>query len=323
MKQHEVKPATQRMRDNKEEIVERMARAVPEDGTLEAFPGFLLSRFSGPTEPVQSVFPPSFCFVAQGSKRALLGEEVFRYDPGHYMIYTVDLPITFQVDEASEERPYFGFRLDLEPALVASVIMESGVGIKKGEASAKAMDVGSVDADLLDAVLRLVRLVETPVERGILAPLVMREIVYRLLIGGQGARLGHLVASEGDTRRISKAIGHLREHFDEPLRMEEIARELGMSVSGFHHHFKSVTAMSPLQFQKQIRLQEARRLMLGEDLDAASAGFRVGYEDPSYFSRDYKKQFGAPPQRDIASLRENLGEYTTPPLGSRGATSAG
>jgi AraC-like DNA-binding protein len=114
--------------------------------------------------------------------------------------------------------------------------------------------------------------------------------------------LAHLLSS-GDTRRISKAIGHLREHFDQPLRMDEVARQLGMSVSGFHHHFKSVTAMSPLQYQKQIRLQEARRLMLGEDLDAASAGFRVGYEDPSYFSRDYKKQFGAPPQRDISRLR--------------------
>jgi AraC-like DNA-binding protein len=304
MKQHEVKRSA-RMRDDKEELIGRMARAVPEDGTLEAFPSLSLSRSSGPTEPVQSVFPPSFCFVAQGSKRALLGEEVFRYDPGHYMIYTVDLPIAFQVDEASEERPYFGFRLDLEPTLVASVIMESGIRIKKGEASTKAMDVGSVDAELLDAVVRLVRLVETPDESKVLAPLVIREIVYRLLVGGQGARLSHLLASVGDTRRISKAIGRLRENFDQPLRIDDIARELGMSVSGFHHHFKSVTAMSPLQFQKQIRLQEARRLMLGEDLDAASAGFRVGYEDPSYFSRDYKKQFGAPPQRDIAQLRNN------------------
>jgi AraC-like DNA-binding protein len=159
---------------------------------------------------------------------------------------------------------------------------------------------------MLDAVVRLVRLLDTAVEPKFLVPLTMREIIYRLLAGGQGARLGHLLASAGDTRRISKAIGHLREHFDEPLKIEMIARELGMSVSGFHHHFKSVTAMSPLQFQKQIRLQEARRLMLGEDMDAASAGFRVGYEDPSYFSRDYKKLFGAPPQRDIAKLRSHL-----------------
>ena len=140
-----------------------------------------------------------------------------------------------------------------------------------------------------------------------LAPLITREIIYRLLAGGQGARLGHLVSSSGgEARRISRAIGRLREHYNEPLKIEDIARELGMSVSGFHHHFKSVTSMSPLQFQKQIRLQEARRLMLGEDLDAASAGVRVGYEDPSYFSRDYRKLFGAPPHRDIARLRGSL-----------------
>ena len=306
MKQQEVKRNTQRIRDNREELVERIARAVREDGTLEVFPGFRLSRMSGLTEPVRSVYQPSFCFVAQGSKRALLGEEVFRYDPEHYMIYTVDLPLTFQVEEASEERPYLGLQLDLEPALVASVIMESGIRVKKGDASTKAMNVSSVDADLLDGIVRLVRLVETPAERKVLAPLIIREIIYRLLIGGQGARLSHIVASGRDTRRISKAIGHLREHFDEQLKMEEIARELGMSVSGFHHHFKSVTSMSPLQFQKQMRLQEARRLMLGEELDAANAGHRVGYEDPAYFSRDYKKLFGAPPQRDIARLRGGL-----------------
>ena len=300
------KREAQRVRSNRAELIDRMAAAVAVNGTVKAFPGLSLSRASGPTEPVQSVFEPSFCFVAQGSKRAMLGEEVFRYDPGHYMIYTVDLPLIFQVEEASEEQPYLGFRLDLEPALVASVIMESGIRIKKGDASTKAIAVGSVDAELLDVVVRLVRLVETPGERKVLAPLILREITYRLLIGGQGARLSHILTSGGDTRRISKAIGHLREHFDEQLKMEEIARELGMSVSGFHHHYKSVTSMSPLQFQKHLRLQEARRLMLGEDMDAASAGFRVGYEDPSHFSREYKRHFGAPPQGDIASLRSRL-----------------
>jgi AraC-like DNA-binding protein len=273
---------------------------------LDPFPGFRLARSSRPTAPVHAVYEPAFCFVAQGSKQALLGEEVFRYDPGHYLIFTVDLPLVFQVEEASKERPYLGFRLNLDPSLVASVMMESGIEIKKGDASVKAMDVSSIDANLLDAVVRLARLLDTPDEIQVLAPLIIREIVYRLLREEQGVRLSHLLASGGDTRRISKAIGHLREHFDEPLKIENIARELGMSVSGFHHHFKSVTAMSPLQFQKQIRLQEARRLMLGEELDAASAGFRVGYEDPSYFSREYKKLFGAPPQRDIARLRSNL-----------------
>ncbi|HVQ38508.1 MAG TPA: AraC family transcriptional regulator [Pyrinomonadaceae bacterium] len=306
MKKLDSKRDAERLQGNRQELIERIAAAVPDDGGVEAFPGFYLARASDPTEPVRSVYEPSFCFVAQGSKRAMLGEEVFRYDPEHYLIYTVDLPLTFQVEQASEERPYLGFRLDLEPALVASVIMESGIQIKKGDASAKAMNVSSVDADLLDAVVRLVRLVETAAERKVLAPLIIREIIYRLLLGGQGARLSHILAARGETRRISKAIGHLREHFDEQLKMEEIARELGMSVSGFHHHFKSVTSMSPLQFQKHLRLQEARRLMLGEDMDAASASFRVGYEDPSYFSREYKKLFGAPPQRDITRQRRQL-----------------
>jgi AraC-like DNA-binding protein len=294
-----------RMETAREEIVERMSRILPDAGKTDLFANFRLIRSSGRNEPVQAVYQPAFCFVAQGKKRASLGGEDFLYDPLHYLIYTVDLPVTFEIVEASAERPYLGLRLNLDPSLVASVIAESGIEIKKGDSGIKAMNVSAIDADLLDAVLRLVRIAENPAQGKVLAPLVIKEIIYRLLAGGQGARLAHLLTA-GDTRRISKAIGHLREHFDEPLRIENISRELGMSVSGFHHHFKSVTAMSPLQFQKHIRLQEARRLMLGEDLDAASAGFRVGYEDPSYFSRDYKKQFGAPPQRDIARLRSNL-----------------
>lgn len=306
MNPREAKHEVHRMHSNREELVERMGRILREDGSLNIFPGFRLSRSSAPTEPVHSVYQPAFCCVAQGRKQALIGEEVFRYDPGHYLLFTVDLPVVFRVEEASKERPYLGFGLTLDPSLVASVIIDAGIEVKKGDASVKAMDVSSIDADLLDAVVRLVRLLETPEQLKVLAPLVTREIVYRLLTGGQGARLSHLLTTGEVTRRVSKAVGHLREHFDEPLKIENIARELGMSVSGFHHHFKSVTAMSPLQFQKQIRLQEARRLMLGEHLDAASAGFRVGYDDPAYFSREYKKLFGAPPQRDIARLRSKL-----------------
>jgi AraC-like DNA-binding protein len=294
-----------RIESAREEIVERMSRLLPEDGKIDIFSDLVLIRRSGPSEPVQSIYQPAFCFVAQGRKRASVGGEVFLYDPFHYLIFTVDLPVAFEIEAASKELPYLGMSLNLDSALVASVIVESGIRIRKGDASVKAMNVSVIDADLLDAVARLVRIAETPAEGKVLAPLVIKEIIYRLLAGGQGARLAHLLTAS-DTRRISKAIGRLREHFNEPIKIEDIARELGMSVSGFHHHFKSVTAMSPLQFQKQIRLQEARRLMLGEDLDAASAGFRVGYEDPSYFSRDYKKVFGAPPQRDIARLRSSL-----------------
>jgi AraC-like DNA-binding protein len=295
----------ERVKTNREELIERILRTVREDGGKEVLPGFFLARSSRPSESLNAVYQPAFCLVAQGRKRALLGEQVFRYDPGHYLLFTVDLPLIFQIEKATTDEPYLGLRLDLDPSLVASVLMEADIKIKKGHASTKAMDVHSINANLLDAVVRLVRLADEPGSSNVLAPLIVKEIIYRLLIGGQGARLGHLLPS-GDTQRISRAIGHLREHFDEPLKIDDFARQLGMSVSGFHHHFKSVTAMSPLQFQKQIRLQEARRLMLGEDLDAASAGFRVGYEDPSYFSRDYKKLFGSPPQRDIVSLRSRL-----------------
>ena len=306
MNHQEAKLEKQRMQSNREELVERMARALPEDGVLEVFSGLFLGRASQPTEMAHSIFQPAFCVIAQGSKQVLLGEEVFRYDPGHYLISSVDLPIVSQVVEASKEQPYLSFRLNLDSSLVAAVMMESGIEMKKNGASVKAMDVSSLNANLLDAIVRLARLLETPAEMPILVPLIIREIAYRLLTGEQGARLSHLMASGGDTRRISKAVEQLRKNIDQPLKIENIARELGMSVSGFHHHFKSVTAMSPLQFQKQLRLQEARRLMLGEDLDAASAGFRVGYYDPSHFSREYKKLFGAPPQRDIAKLRSHL-----------------
>ncbi len=294
------------MQLSREELVGRMMRILSEDGILEVFPGLVLGRASKPTGQRHSVFKPAFCVIAEGSKQVLLGEELFRYDPGHYLISTIDLPIVSHVVEATPERPYLSLRLDLDASVVAGVMMESGLETKKGDVSVKAMDVSAIDADMLDAVVRLVRLLDTPHEAGMLVPLIIREIVYRLLKGEQGARLSHLLPAGGDTRRISKAVEQLRRNIDQPLIIENVARQLGMSVSGFHHHFKSVTAMSPLQFQKQIRLQEARRLMLGEDLDAASAGFRVGYEDPSYFSRDYKKLFGAPPQRDIARLRNNF-----------------
>src|SRR6185369_15422338 len=268
----------------------RRRRSIPSTTSLMCS-GLLLSP--GRRSPVlRSMFQPNLDVITTLFRNGCMASprmrSHFRYDPGHYLLFTVDLPLVFQVEEATPDEPYLGLRLDLDQSLVASVLMESGIKFKKGDASAKAMDVHFIDPNLLDAVVRLVRLTQEPESRNILAPLSVKEIIYRLLAGGQGARLGHMLAS-GDTQRISRAIGHLREHFDEPLKIDDIARRFGMSVSGFHHHFKSVTAMSPLQFQKQIRLQEARRLMLGDDLDTGSAAFRVGYEDPSYFSRDYKK----------------------------------
>jgi AraC-like DNA-binding protein len=294
-----------RLNAGRNELAARITAAFTGLGLLEIFPGIGIARACSPTQPLHSVFAPAFCVIAQGSKKVMLGEETYQYDTGHYLISTVNLPIISYVLEASEELPYLSFKMDLEPTLVADVLIDSGIDLKESGTLVKAMDVSPIDEDLLDAVLRIVRLLDKPDEAQMMLPLIKREIIFRLLTGNQARRLTHLFTG-GEDRRISKVIENLREHFDEPLRIEKVARDLGMSVSGFHHHFKSVTAMSPLQFQKQIRLQEARRLMLGEDLDAASAGFRVGYDDPSYFSRDYKKIFGAPPQRDIARLRESF-----------------
>ena len=288
---------------NQEELVERIARAIREDGVAEPLRGLFLKRVSTPTEPVHGVSIPAFCVIAQGSKEVYLGEDRYRYDPGHYLLATVELPIVIQIGEASRELPHLSLRLNLDAATVASVMVEAGLPSPRGHANAKAIDVSPLDAGLLDAVVRLVRLVDSPTEARILMPLVTREIVYRLLMGAHSDRLRHLAALGGATNRIVRALERIRSDYDKPLRIESLAQELGMSVSGFHAQFKAVTAMSPLQFQKHTRLQEARRLMFGEDLDAASAGLRVGYDDASYFNREYKSVFGAPPMRDVQQLR--------------------
>jgi len=234
----------------------------------------------------------------------MLGEDRFRYDPNHYLISTVGLPTVSQIDVASPEEPYLGLRLVLDPAVVTSTMVESGLVPRPNDGSVKAIAVSALDADLLNACLRLVRLLESPEQYRALGPLVIREIVYRLLTGEQGHRMRHLATIGGHAHRMVRAVKKLQEDFAKPLRIEDVAREIGMSVSGFHAHFKAVTAMSPLQFQKQLRLQEARRLMIAESLDAAEAGFQVGYDDASHFSREYKRHFGDPPIRDIHNLRE-------------------
>ena len=295
----------QRAQANRNELVELIARAVREDGKIEPIKGIILQRASSPGEPLHIVADPSFCVIAQGSKEIILSDESYQYDPAHYLLLTTELPLTGHIRDASQELPYLSFRLVLDVALVNSVMVEAGDTSPEDHADVRAITVSSLEANLLDAVVRLVRLVDNPVEAPFLAPLITREIVYRLWVGEQRDRLRHIAANSGYTSPIAKAIERMRTKFDQPLRIEEIASESGMSVSGFHHHFKAVTAMSPLQFQKQLRLQEARRLMLGERLDAASAGFRVGYDDASHFNREYKKHFGLPPLRDVERLRES------------------
>ena len=288
----------------REELIERIGQAVHEDGTIQPLQGLYLSRLSSPLAPVHSVVEPSVCVIAQGSKEVLLGESRYRYDASRYLLTTVELPRVSQVLEASRERPYLSLRLELAPTLVGSVMTEAGSPSLTDHADVRAIDVSSLDGNLLDAFVRLVRLLDTPDEAQVLLPLITREIIYRLLVGEQGTRLRHMALGGGYTPTIARAVRRIRQDFDQPLGIEQMAHELGMSVSGFHHHFKAVTTMSPLQFQKRLRLQEAQRLMLSEDLDAASAAFRVGYRDASHFNREYKSIFGVPPMRDVQRLRE-------------------
>jgi AraC-like DNA-binding protein len=289
----------------REELAERVGRFVRKEGVIDLPGGLRLLCASSPTELGHGVSFPAFCMVAQGSKEVLLGDDLYRYDTNNYLITAASLPIASRITEASEQRPYVGVVLGLDPALVGSVMVEAGHPAPGEKAAVRAFDVSPLETDLLDAVLRLVRLLDAPAaEARFLRPLVTREIVFRLLEGEQSGRLQQIAVLGGHAHRIAGALERLREEFARPLRIEDVAREAGMSVSGFHHHFKAVTAMSPLQFQKRMRLQEARRLMLGEDLDAGSASRRVGYGDASQFSREYKRLFGAPPARDAERLRE-------------------
>ncbi|BAM00459.1 MULTISPECIES: AraC family transcriptional regulator [Caldilinea] len=291
---------------HREELVERITRLIRQDGEVQPLPGLHLFRLSMTRGLSHSVNRPAFCVIAQGSKELFLGDRYYRYDPYHYLLVTVDLPGVSQVLEATPARPYLSLRLDLSPALVGSVLVESGCSVPE-RTDAPAVDVSSLDGELLDAVVRLVRLTEAPAaEVQVLMPLAVREIVYRLLVGDQGARLRHLAIVGGSIPHIARAVECIRRNFDQPLRIDQLAREVGMSVSGFHHYFKAVTGMTPLQFQKQLRLQEARRLMIGENLPAIDAAYRVGYQDASHFNREYKRLFGAPPLRDVQRLRETM-----------------
>jgi AraC-like DNA-binding protein len=293
----------ERARANREELAEQIARHGAKDGRIEAAPGLFLLRYSSRVGPLYAFSEPSFCVIAQGSKELFLGDERYRYDASDYLLVSIGLPVVGHILEASKERPYLAMRLRLDPAIVTAVLMEAGLLASRTDDAVKAVAVSRLDASLLDAVVRLVRLLDAPNDYAVLAPLAAREIVYRLALGEQGARLRQIAVIGGRAHRIAKAIGLLRKNYDKPLRIGDLARQLAMSVSGFHHHFKAVTAMSPLQFQKELRLQEARRLLLAGDVDAATAGYRVGYDNPSHFSREYKRAFGEPPMRDVERLR--------------------
>jgi AraC-like DNA-binding protein len=287
-----------------QELARLIAHFACEDGShLTALPGLYLNRASGETLPHHQISMPALCIVAQGSKQVMLGNEKYRYDPAHYLLFSVELPCASKIIEATPDAPYLGLTILLDPALIGELMREVHDASPRKPDSERGLAVSRVDGALLDAVVRLTRLLTTPERIPILAPLTMREILYYLLIGEQGGRLCQIALNNSATQRIANAIDWIKRHYAEPLSIEELAREVHMSASGLHHHFKAVTALSPLQYQKQLRLQEARRLMLVEALDATQAAYRVGYESPSQFSREYGRLFGHPPLRDIAHLR--------------------
>ena len=297
---------TQRELATRAELVERMARAIPAAGFIEPLPGLFLARSSQAMLPVYGISKPTFCVVAQGCKEMYLAGERYQYDPYNYLLATAELPVVSRVLEATDEKPYIGLQLYLDAALIASVMVEIGQSAPQNQKSMKAIEVSPLDTTLLDATLRLVRLLDDATEAKVLLPLLTREVVFRLLVGEQGHRVRQMTVLGGYTYRISEAVQKICRDFAGPLYVEELARGIGMSVSGFHLHFKEVTALTPLQFQKRLRLEEARRLMLGEEMDAATAASRVGYEDASHFNHDYKRLFGATPMRDVAHLRASI-----------------
>ncbi|TOQ74774.1 AraC family transcriptional regulator [Vibrio parahaemolyticus] len=269
--------------------------------------GLRFSRWTTPTPPTSYTHNPSICLIAQGRKRVLLGEESFIYDVNHFLISSVDLPIIANIIEASEEQPYLGLIMELDLTEISQLIVDSELAFTQAKEAQKGIAVGELSESLLDAFVRLAELLDEGQNIKILAPIIKREIFYRLLMSEQGTRLHQIVAAGSHSHQIAKAIDWLKNNFVKPLSVGDLASYTGMSKSSFYTHFRSMTSMTPLQFQKKLRLSEARRLMLTENLDAMAATFKVGYESPSQFSREYSRLFGAPPSKDIKSLRENLG----------------
>jgi AraC-like DNA-binding protein len=269
-----------------------------------AIPGLALWRRSAPTQPASGMYEPSICLTAQGAKRVVLGDDVYVYDAHHFLITSVDLPTVWQIIEASREKPCLGLVLKLDRREISQLMVDSHLPQPPAQQSSRGMATGEVTLPLLNAFQRLIDLLAEPKDIPILAPIIQREIIYRLLVGDQGARLRQIASAGSQSQQIARAIDWLKGNFTRPLRIDDLATQVHMSPSTFHHHFRTVTAMSPLQFQKWLRLNEARRLMLTEDADAATAAFNVGYESPSHFSREYTRLFGAPPLRDIKNLRQ-------------------
>lgn len=285
------------------ELADRIARLTPGDGThATAVPSLHLARISTPMPCSQVLYEPRLCIVAQGSKLTMLAGETYRYDPLHYLVVSMTLPMVGQIIEATPEHPYLSLRLDIDLEQIGALILDTdpptpATEIDRGVFAARA------NAQLLDAVLRLMRLLDTPNDLPVLAPVALREIFYRVLTADLGHRLRDLATVGSRSNRIARAVALLRQQYLQPLSIEALADAMHMSSSTLHHQFKAATSMSPLQFQKHLRLHEARRLMLVEGLEANAAAHRVGYESASQFSREYKRMFGAPPRSEIVQMR--------------------
>lgn len=295
-------------------LQQQLARVVSQWTTQQgiqgsAIDGVELIRCDEPSSCGSSVYEPSLCFVIQGTKTIQLGDREITYRPLSYLASSVHLPVLGRITEASEERPYLAAKLKVDPQEVADLVMELGDKAPPLEPHGHCPELecglcmSSMDELMQSALYRLLSLLDSPEDIPILAPLARREIIYRTLIGEMGARMRKFASAESQSHRISTVISALKDHYAEPLRIRELAEAANMSESTLYHSFKQVTRMSPLQFQKKLRLHEARRLMLTEGLEAATASYRVGYESPSHFSREYSRLFGAPPRADVTLLR--------------------
>ena len=266
-------------------------------------PGLTLHRRTAPTAPCSVTYEPSVTVIGQGRKRVDLGGKTFLYDPSRYLLTSVDLPIISRVVEATEEAPCLAMALKLQMPVVRELLSREEIAVTAPSSDSPAMGTGETTVEFLSACCRLIDLLDTPQDIPFLSGLIEREIIYRILCGPEGARLRAIATLGDQSHRTAKAIAWIRSNYAKPLRVEELAEMAGMGVSTLHHHFRALTAMSPLRYQKQLRLQTARGRMLMDGLDAASAAFEVGYESASQFNREYSRLFGQPPMRDIRMLR--------------------
>jgi len=271
-----------------------------------AIPGLSLVRYNHTHQPVCGMHEPSVYLIAQGSKRVVVGDQKYEYDEQHYLFTSIDIPTVAQVVMATPEHPYLGLKLQLDMREVSQMLLDSDLPAPAMQKPIRGMVTGEVTLALVTAFHRLVGLLDEPQDIPMLAPMIKREIYYRLLTGDQGAHLRQVASTGSNSQQIARAIDWLKSNFKQSLRVDDLASQARMSISSFHHQFRSMTALSPLQFQKSLRLNEARRLMITENVDAATAAFEVGYENPSQFSREYKRTFGSPPKRDVTQLRERL-----------------